>query len=262
MSPKDVAVIAALVSACGSRNFGHKLDCFGRLYGSFDMSSIFVFFQDRDAIVLHDGYSDSIDRNTLKMYLKGGYLLDPFYVACITNFSDGLWRMQDLVPDNFHSSGFMLSKEIHPCISDTAGTLVEEIGYIVNLGNSAYATYSLMRNSSGKRFNKDEFSKLEAIQPIVASCIKQHWKCTATDHLTPAKLSPEWVFHSAFGDKLTETQQKVVKLILRGHSNASVAINLSITEGTTKNHRYNIYKRLNITSQAELFKIFIDHLLH
>ena len=66
-------------------------------------------------------------------------------------------------------------------------------------------------------------------------------------------------FRTAFAS-LTPAQHAVTKLILRGHSNISIAGNLDITEGTVKQHRYNIYRRLGISSQSELFQRFIDHL--
>ena len=67
------------------------------------------------------------------------------------------------------------------------------------------------------------------------------------------------MFRTAFAS-LTPAQHAVTKLILRGHSNISIAGNLDITEGTVKQHRYNIYRRLGISSQSELFQRFIDHL--
>jgi DNA-binding CsgD family transcriptional regulator len=52
-----------------------------------------------------------------------------------------------------------------------------------------------------------------------------------------------------------------VQLILRGHSNHSISLRLGITEGTAKIHRKAIYDRLDISSQSELFSMFIDFLV-
>ena len=72
-------------------------------------------------------------------------------------------------------------------------------------------------------------------------------------------LDEDEVFRAAF-DVPTSAQHRITKLILPGHSNLSIAENLGITEGTVKQHRYNIYKRLGISSQSELFQRFIDYL--
>ncbi|CAN7241235.1 helix-turn-helix domain-containing protein [Pararhizobium sp. LjRoot238] len=61
-------------------------------------------------------------------------------------------------------------------------------------------------------------------------------------------------------ERLTLQQRNIVRLILRGHSNASIGETIGISEGTVRIHRKNIYRRLAISSQAELFRIFIDHL--
>jgi DNA-binding CsgD family transcriptional regulator len=82
----------------------------------------------------------------------------------------------------------------------------------------------------------------------------------ASQNAAPSATDSESAFRLAFGDRLTPTQHTVVRLILRGHSNVSIASHMQITEGTAKLHRYNIYKRLNISSQSELFQLFIEHL--
>lgn len=76
----------------------------------------------------------------------------------------------------------------------------------------------------------------------------------------PGRADAEQVFHQVFGGALTPAQCAVTKLILRGHGSLSIAQNLGITEGTAKIHRSNIYRRLGISSQAELFRRFIDTL--
>ena len=45
----------------------------------------------------------------------------------------------------------------------------------------------------------------------------------------------------------------VIALILQGHSNLSAALVLGVARQTVKVHRRNIYRKLMITSQAELF---------
>jgi len=61
-------------------------------------------------------------------------------------------------------------------------------------------------------------------------------------------------------ERLTLQQRNIVPLILRGRSNASIGETIGISEGTVRFHRKNIYRRLAISSQAELFRMFIDNL--
>jgi DNA-binding NarL/FixJ family response regulator len=52
----------------------------------------------------------------------------------------------------------------------------------------------------------------------------------------------------------------VLQLILHGHSSQSIAGKLDIALRTVKLHRQNLYQKLDISSQAELFYLFIDSL--
>jgi DNA-binding CsgD family transcriptional regulator len=257
------SAVARLIAGAGhNEGFGDALDRLVADAAEFDMSCAFAFSAEQEPILMHDGYSATVSRRTLRSYLRRAYLLDPFYSACVSGYGEGLWRMRDLAPDDFHNSGFASSREVHPCISDEAGTLVEEIGFIIPLDDGFSATYSLMRNRGGTPFDPDEFERLAALTPIIAVCMRQHWTIMH-DIETGAGRSrgdAEMVFQQVFGDFLTPTQNTVTKLILRGHSSLSIANHLGITEGTVKLHRSNIYRRLEISSQGELFKIFIDQL--
>jgi DNA-binding CsgD family transcriptional regulator len=56
---------------------------------------------------------------------------------------------------------------------------------------------------------------------------------------------------------LTQREREVLFHVLSGYSAALTAERLRTTEGTIKIHRQNIYRKLDIGSQAELFSPFI-----
>ena len=62
------------------------------------------------------------------------------------------------------------------------------------------------------------------------------------------------------GDCLTEREREIAHLLLRGHSVKSSARVLEISPETVRMHRKNLYTKLEISSQAELFALFIDWL--
>ena len=47
-------------------------------------------------------------------------------------------------------------------------------------------------------------------------------------------------------------------LILKGHSSYSIAATLGVSPNTVKVHRRQAYAKLNISSQAELFHLFLS----
>jgi DNA-binding CsgD family transcriptional regulator len=60
---------------------------------------------------------------------------------------------------------------------------------------------------------------------------------------------------------LTPREQGIVKLILQGFPNSKIAEQLDISAGTVKNHRWRLYYKLDITSERELFLLFLSDLL-
>lgn len=47
----------------------------------------------------------------------------------------------------------------------------------------------------------------------------------------------------------------------KGHSSLSIALHVDTAEGTVKNHRKSLYRKLGISSQSELFHLFVNQLL-
>ncbi|BAP43815.1 response regulator receiver protein [Pseudomonas sp. StFLB209] len=259
----DAQRLAPLINAVGTDRLGPAIDSLLRQWLDFDMSCVYLFRFNHNAVLVHDGYNQCVPQRTLNAYIRGGYLLDPFYVACINDHPAGLWRMSELAPDCFFSSGFSISQDIHPCVSSGHGTLIEEIGFIIPLQPRVAIVYSLMRNLSGGPFQLWEMRALEALAPLINSLFELHCRirysdsCKASD---PSDAKSEDAFMEILQGQLTETQRYIAKLILQGHSSSSIAAVLGISEGTVKVHKHNIYQRLEISNNADLFRLFIDYL--
>lgn len=256
----DARAVADLIVKVGTPSLPTALDGFLNAIASFDLSVIFGYPFDRTPLVLYDGYRDRATRAAMEAYLKGAYLLDPFYTASVGGYSPGLWRMRQLSPEQFFESDFYSASEVHPCVSMEPGSLVEEIGFLVPLPAGFTAAYSLMRSRGSRPFSEDEMSRLRAVDPIVQAVISAHWR-----GLEPAQPAPptgdemEGAFSTFCADRLTYQQRRIVQLILRGHSSVAIAHIIGVVEGTVKNHRKSIYKRLRISSQSELFAMFLRH---
>ena len=66
---------------------------------------------------------------------------------------------------------------------------------------------------------------------------------------------------TTFGESvLTERERQVSQLLLRGHSSKSIARQLDIAPGTVMVHKRNLFSKLGISSQYELFSLLIDQL--
>lgn len=60
---------------------------------------------------------------------------------------------------------------------------------------------------------------------------------------------------------MTPREMEIVSLLLIGLPNALIAEKLGVSVGTVKNHRWRLYYKLDITSERELFRLFLSTLL-
>lgn len=60
---------------------------------------------------------------------------------------------------------------------------------------------------------------------------------------------------------LTPREADIVRLILLGFPNVKIADTLGVSSGTVKNHRWRLYYKLDITTERELFHLFLSALL-
>jgi DNA-binding NarL/FixJ family response regulator len=56
---------------------------------------------------------------------------------------------------------------------------------------------------------------------------------------------------------LTPREASIVSLVLRGYTNAVIARELKISPGTVRNHRHRLYYKLDVTTERELFYLFL-----
>ena len=192
-------------------------------------------------------------KTTLDRYVKGPFLLDPFYRAAQIDQRFGVFRLRDLAPSGFKESEYFRTW-YHECgFQDECGLLIELDSGSLNL--------ALGMTGSSRRFLKRQVDRLEAVFPAVEALVRRHW-----NPLTPAVESADLRTRlqealGAFGSSiLTRREQQVIELVLLGHSTRLVAEKLGISAETVKLHRKHAYAKLDISSQAELFYLFVDAL--
>ena len=105
---------------------------------------------------------------------------------------------------------------------------------------------------------------LESVVPIVNSLSQHHWKdlhnrfedeSSGLETGENRTLIEETV-SALFSPRITPRETQVVAQVLEGHSSDSIAKSLGISVGTVRIHRRNIYGKLQISSQQELFSKF------
>lgn len=217
---------------------------------------LFIYEGNHRPLALFDTFAPDKRKIYVDDYQCGPYLLDPFYLACTRKQQPGLWRLRQFAPDHFYLSEYYLA------YYQQTG-LAEEVAFFIDLGGDAMAVLSLMRATTSCAFSRDELQLMECAQPVVEQIVNEAWiQCRAEQPRPEQDL--DFKIHAAFdhfgAHILTGREQEIVRLLLRGHSSASVAEQLSISPGTVKIHRKNMYAKLGIGSQSELLGLFIREL--
>ncbi|AZL68573.1 MULTISPECIES: helix-turn-helix transcriptional regulator [Pseudomonas] len=188
----------------------------------------------------------------MALYLSGLYQLDPFYQACQEGIGDGLHRLEEVAPDQFRQSEYYLTY-FHDHV------LEDEMQFIVQLGDSGALSLSL---GSRQRFETAQHGLLVMVCPWVLALLGQHWQ-QQSQRPAPAMASQVRDAMSLFGAKvLSERELEIARLVLRGYSSKAMAERLAISPETVKVHRRHLYAKLDISSQSELFSLFLQSLGH
>ena len=245
---------AVLVDFIGSKGFAAALADLLRLTVPYSYTVVFGYSDAARPVDLFDDFPLGKRKIFVTDYLEGPYLLDPFFRAAKRPVAQGLYRMRDLAPDRFYQGEYYRNY-----YAQTG--LAEEIGFFINLAPAATIVLSLMR--AEKAFSAREIQSLQNIGPLVISAARKHWgglQDFARSRYSDDETRLEESFAS-FGDgTLTPREREVVEHTLKGNSAQATGEILGITSGTVRIHRRNVYAKLQISSQGELFSKFIKAL--
>jgi DNA-binding CsgD family transcriptional regulator len=202
----------------------------------------------------------------INRYFSRGYLLDPFCLAVENGLAEGFYHLSEIAPDDFFSSEYYKTYYLK-------SGAVEDCYYIVDLDPQSKISLSLFQGLSGQPFSAQQLALMRAVEPMVRELLRrfgttgglQQMIAGAERDTPPAPLTSlnqqiEAAFMNFGSALLTVREREIAHLILRGHSVKSTARVLNISPETVRMHRKNLYTKLQISSQAELFSLFIDWL--
>ena len=255
------ALLASCIDSLGNDRFPEKLIQAIKSVTSFDNSVVFAYYKKEKPLCLFHTFTPKQRIVYVDDYLKGPYLLDPFFKASSRNIENGLYRLKEVAPDRFYQSEYYRSYYVRT-------GLAEELCYILYLPSGVAIAISLMRLKINSGFSARQFRLLQSVSPIVISLAARHWQEVSDRFHTKKDDSDKQDDHSLiekavsglFGHRITPRETQVVAQVLEGHSSESIAGNLGISVGTARIHRRNIYSKLQVSSQQELFSIFFKEI--
>lgn len=251
------APVAALIRNRGAPESAAALAGLVGLAVQHEGTCLLAFHRERTPEVLHHTLEPAGASHYLDRYLAGPYLLDPLFQLSQQSIKPGICRYRDATPDRFRSSEYyrQYCEQTH---------LTDEIDYLVDAGNGT--TIALVVGRRTRRFSQVEVTRLNDMVDLVHAAMRNTWnhhQRQAASGSRDADMSHLRLTRcfDRFGEGvLTDRERQITQLLLRGHSTKSVARELEIAPGTVMVHKRNLFSKLGISSQYELFSRFIDAL--
>jgi len=218
----------------------------------FDTWVAMLFRPTHPPLVLADSAVNYAEDNLFDDYMRGLYLLDPFYAFSLGGIAPGIYRLDEVAPDSFRDTEYY-----HRYFS--RNVVKDELQFLLPIAGVGTLSLAL---GSGRRYSDPE---------IGACCVYAPWLLPLMRH--GARIERELAQPAAEKEverqsrleealrqrgNLTRREVEVALLILAGHSTKGVARQLDISLETAKVHRRNLYGKLGVTSQAALFLLFVE----
>lgn len=261
------AMIISLVGLIGRDSFAADLAALLEEQFGFDHFHIFLYRDTLAPVCLASRPMPIAYDRGLRNYLSYTYVINPAYRAFRLGKPAGVYMISDFIQNDNRSIIDEHEVDVHIEVSEPIGYRtpgwpknLAEVIVLINLPGRSALDFSFM-TPLGSRQTVDCKRSLERLFPFLDAILSRQLS------VMPASLDAENTmagqedrFHDFGGDVLTAREREIVQLILIGHSSNSISLNLDISVPTVKTHRRNIYNKLQISSQAELFSLFLLHL--
>lgn len=251
--------LSALMQCAGSDNFPRLLIAAFRRALDCNTVAIMTFSDIRGAAILDAWVEDpALNQVFRDVYIKGAYRLDPFFHHAARVNRPSFVPLRDISPDRFFTTEYFRRYYRRAAFSD-------EMGFLMPYGEETAIHLSVSRRGTDRRFSRAERRDLEALSPVLGALLEQHYgppKSTVervADN-TPVALRIEAYAQKHLNVDLTRREAQVLQHVLEGYSNVAIGLLIDVSPLTVKVHRRNAYRKLGISSQAELFAAFIPAL--
>lgn len=242
--------LPALIAAIGLPGFATELlDLAGSLV-SHDAAALIAFPSEGRPLILVDRLEPAERGYLYGDYLSGVYLLSPFHLVARGLQTARVARVRDIAPEGFAHSEYHRRYFARIGVADLLGLLLPAGRDVLFL--------SFSRSHGKPRFTRAETRPLAAAGGILAAAAARHADLTGVlAAAAPGNRRQERIGRSSAHPALTAREQEIVDLLLQGHSSRAAATALGISVETLRVHRRNIYDKLGLSSQAELFRWFL-----
>jgi DNA-binding CsgD family transcriptional regulator len=235
---------------------------------NFDMAMSVVYSRGAKPFYVYDTFRTEKAKRGLSNYINSTYVLNPIYTAYCDGIMSGVFRLREESSRNRVNSYHYHTLKIKRILGEELEYLtegwpqsMEEIFIAISLPADEMAEISLLRTRSKLGFTDADIAVLKAHLPLIEAIYRQYWikaRCYASiDHSEPPI---NYLLKTVFDDQLSCRESQVAELVLKGASGQVIADQLGISITTVKTHRKNLYLKLGITTQTELFSLALNAL--
>jgi DNA-binding CsgD family transcriptional regulator len=246
--PQWQQLLADTVNALSGEDFYHHFARSCEMVSGYQSALIVWLSSSHRPINLFDDLPEELASSSTQPWFDGAYLLDPFYALFINKAPEGFYRLKDLAPDNFYESEYY-----HSYYTQTG--LTDESGLLINLDQDHSILVSL-GNRGEPAAKASQLANLQLVLPVLSALCHKQQSAGAGEITFSAPLDK--AFRNFGRDHLSNRECEVIQLILKGHSNKSIAQLLDISVDTVKVYNKRFHTKLDISSQAELFSLFLE----
>ncbi|MDF8335922.1 helix-turn-helix transcriptional regulator [Novosphingobium cyanobacteriorum] len=241
---RTFTLLADVLEALGGTDFPTALAQLMQEAGGYETTVIAAFPESGRPVRLFSNLAPEDEETTLRPYFDNTYLLDPWYNMARRRVADGVYRLEEHVPDDFRESDYFRNYYAATGLRDECGIFVrlsDQICIVAMLG---------IRLES---LPPGELGPLRLILPCLVPVMRRHWAGLSTLTVTPSEnLETLCRVHGLVGREIEVTDR-----LLRGYSNKLIGRELGISPETVKVYRKRINKKLGTTSAREVFAMFL-----
>jgi len=248
--------LGRLVEKLDDKQFWPALMDLLRSVVEFDNWVVVVFWPQGKPQLIAELQARTPHDELFKGYLNSVYLLDPFYQFSLGAINRGVYCLDEVAPDHFRDTEYFRRYF-------SINVLEDEVQFLAPLPAGGTLSLSL---GSKRRFSSAEIGTLclygAWIIPLMCHAVAAQTavQSPAAGSATEGdrRLHFENALRKRSSESLTKREIEIALLILAGHSTKNIARLLDVSPATAKVHRRNLYKKLDISSQATLFLLILD----
>jgi DNA-binding CsgD family transcriptional regulator len=245
----------------------HLVKAIGTLV-KFDMAMSVVYSRRAKPFYVYDTFCTEKAKQGLSNYINSTFVLNPVYTAYCDGIRSGVFRLREESSRNRVNSYHYHTLKIKRILGEELEYLtegwpqsMEEIFIAISLPADEMAEISLLRTRSKLGFTDADIAVLKAHLPLIEAIYRQYWikaRCYAS--IAHSEPPIDYLLKTVFDDQLSCRESQVAELVLKGASGQVIADQLGISITTVKTHRKNLYLKLGITTQTELFSLALNAL--